>query len=404
MHRTLQILPDLKRKIISAFACAILSCAAAFASVPAQETASDSAVLFRFVPGRLMFYYDYLENDRAIWKADSLINANIGKISAGEAVVRIRGFCTSWKSDAMNRISAKNRSNQVKSWYIVHSGMKEEWFRTENSIRPDTVFTKNCGDLVALIYIEYLKSDADTLTAQTVSEEKPARPAPIPEMPERQTPVLAYEIPADPQMPQRISPSGNAAAQTYSPAEKDRRSRKPLRFNVKTNMLYDVAGFPSLEVEIPFGYRWSLNLEGAVAWWSSYKRDNFYQLDLLSPEVRWWFGQKSRWHGHYIGAFGILGLYDLEWKGGRGYQGEYWSAGFSYGYMFPIGRKLSLEAGIGLGFMQTGYEEYLPQDEHYVYQQSSRTNYWGPVKLKLGLVWRIGDTPTEKRKKGRTGL
>ena len=250
----------------------------------------------------------------------------------------------------------------------------------------------------------YLKSDADTLTAQTVSEEKPARPAPIPEMPERQTPVLAYEIPADPQMPQRISPSGNAAAQTYSPAEKDRRSRKPLRFNVKTNMLYDVVGFPSLEVEIPFGYRWSLNLEGAVAWWSSYKRDNFYQLDLLSPEVRWWFGQKSRWHGHYIGAFGILGLYDLEWKGGRGYQGEYWSAGFSYGYMFPIGRKLSLEAGIGLGFMQTGYEEYLPQDEHYVYQQSSRTNYWGPVKLKLGLVWRIGDTPTEKRKKGRTGL
>ena len=72
--------------------------------------------------------------------------------------------------------------------------------------------------------------------------------------------------------------------------------------------------------------------------------------------------------------------------------------------MFPIGRKLSLEAGIGLGFLKTGYEEYLPQDEHYVYQQSSRTNYWGPVKLKLGLVWRIGDTPTEKRKKGRTGL
>lgn len=37
-------------------------------------------------------------------------------------------------------------------------------------------------------------------------------------------------------------------------------------------------------------------------------------------------------------------------------------------------------------------------DNHYVYQQSSRTVYWGPVKLKLGLVWRIGDKPGKTRR------
>ena len=64
-------------------------------------------------------------------------------------------------------------------------------------------------------------------------------------------------------------------------------------------------------------------------------------------------------------------------------------AGLSYGYMFPIGRNLSLDAGIGLGYLYTEYEEYLPIQGHYVYQQTSRTNYVGPVKAKLSLVWRI---------------
>ena len=64
------------------------------------------------------------------------------------------------------------------------------------------------------------------------------------------------------------------------------------------------------------------------------------------------------------------------------------------------------EAGIGLGVLNTEYEEYLPIDEHYVYQQTSRTVYWGPVKLKLGLVWRIGDTPSHiqaKKQQRRVG-
>lgn len=179
------------------------------------------------------------------------------------------------------------------------------------------------------------------------------------------------------------------------------RCRMPM-FNVKTNMLYDVVGFPSLEVEIPIGQRWSFNMEGAVAWWSSDRKHTFYQLDMLSPEARWWFGQKSRWHGHYIGVFGMVGLYDLEWKGSTGYKGEYWGVGVSYGYMFPISKHLSLETGLGLGYMRTGYEEYLPMDGHYVYQQSGLTQFFGPLKLKVGLVWRIGDsTPFVKKKGGR---
>ena len=65
--------------------------------------------------------------------------------------------------------------------------------------------------------------------------------------------------------------------------------------------------------------------------------------------------------------------------------------GLSYGYMFPLGRRLSLETELGIGFLHTEYEEYLPIDGHYVYQQTSRTNWLGPVKLKFALVWRLWD-------------
>ena len=391
-----------------------MALAAAGAMFFCVGASAEDAVLFKFVPGRLMFYYHYCENSTSIAKADSLINANFELISSGKAVVGIRGFCTSWPTEAQNRVSAKNRSNQVKSWYIIHSGMKEDWFRTENSTRPDTLFTENCGDVVALLYIEYLQENKKKQTERPGLDPLPQGPDMSEPQESEITRSLSLPIPCD-MAPGFLCVPGDRTAEEMIPQTPARQSvagmgsvkiRKPLKFNVKTNMLYDVAGFPSLEIEIPAGYRWSFNFEGSLAWWSSYRKNNFYQLDLLSPEVRWWFGQKSRWHGHYIGAFGMVGLYDLEWKGGRGYQGEYWSAGLSYGYMFPIARRLSLEAGIGLGFLQTGYEEYLPQDGHYVYQQTSRTNYFGPVKLKLGLVWRIGDTPSQiqtKKQQRRTG-
>ena len=98
---------------------------------------------------------------------------------------------------------------------------------------------------------------------------------------------------------------------------------------------------------------------------------------------------------HYLGVFGGFTWYDLE-NGKEGYQGEAEMVGVSYGYMFPIGRRLSLEAGIGLGYMHSKYEEYLPIDGHYVYQQTNRMNYFGPLKLKFALVWRLWDTDKKK--------
>lgn len=157
---------------------------------------------------------------------------------------------------------------------------------------------------------------------------------------------------------------------------------------IKTNLLYDAALMPSLEVEYRWKPHWSLALEGGIAWWRNKGKHKYYQLAHVAPEVRYWFRPDNRWKGHYVGAFLMGGHYDLQ--NHEGYQGEFGAAGISYGYMFPISRQLSIELGLGIGYLYTKYEEYLPEDGHSVYQQTSHTSYVGPVKGKVSLVWRIG--------------
>lgn len=158
---------------------------------------------------------------------------------------------------------------------------------------------------------------------------------------------------------------------------------------LKSNMVYDLLLMPSLELEYCFNDSWSIALEGNVAWWKIDRKHKYYQLATVIPEFRKWFRGDDMRRGHYVGVFCGSGLYDLE-NGGEGYKGEGWMAGLSYGYQFPIGKSLSLEAGLGVGFMTTEYEDYLPLDGHYVYQYTKRTNYIGPLRLKFALVWHIG--------------
>lgn len=166
------------------------------------------------------------------------------------------------------------------------------------------------------------------------------------------------------------------------------------RWALKTNLLYDAILMPSLELEYLINEKWSVAAIGDVAWWSIKPRHQYYQIATIYPEARWWFKTKNPWHGHYLGMYAGGTWYDLE-NGGRGYKGEGGFAGISYGYMFPVGRNLSLEFEVGVGYLYTEYEEYLPVPyegtTHYVYQQTSALNYVGPLKLKFSLVWRFWD-------------
>jgi hypothetical protein len=56
----------------------------------------------------------------------------------------------------------------------------------------------------------------------------------------------------------------------------------------------------------------------------------------------------------------------------------------------PIGRRLNLDFSIGLGFQDGEYKEYLPMDDHYVWQATHKRHWWGPTKAEISLVWLLG--------------
>lgn len=174
------------------------------------------------------------------------------------------------------------------------------------------------------------------------------------------------------------------------------------RLALKTNLLYDAALLPNLEVEWLVNNKWSVALEGGIAWWGDQSKCKSYRLVMASAEGKRWFLRRAPWHGLYAGLFAGGGYYDFE-KTTRGYRGEGGMAGLSVGYMWPIGRCLSLEAAIGAGYLYTRCKEYKPLDGCLVYQRTKNINYFGPLKVKFSLVWRLWDQNKPIRlKTGRT--
>ncbi|MDE6286949.1 MAG: DUF3575 domain-containing protein, partial [Muribaculaceae bacterium] len=163
-------------------------------------------------------------------------------------------------------------------------------------------------------------------------------------------------------------------------------------FALKTNLLYDAALMPNLELQWQFCRHWSVALEGDVAWWSRPSANKYYRLAVISPEVRYHIAPRGILHGMYAGVFAGGGWYQLSngKNEGKGNHGEGYMAGLSFGYMWPISRCLSLEAGVGAGFMHARNREYLPVGDHKLYLRTKSINYFGPLKLKLSIAWRFG--------------
>lgn len=161
---------------------------------------------------------------------------------------------------------------------------------------------------------------------------------------------------------------------------------------VKTNLLYDLMLAPNVEVEIPIGKAWSVNTEYVFPWWVNNPKEFCYQLLSGGIEGRYWLGkrdQQDRLTGHFVGVYGSGGIYDFQFRG-DGCQGDYFVAsGVSYGYGKSIGRNLSLEFSLGVGYLVTNYRKYTPYEGSLVWKSAGRYHFFGPTKAKISLVWHI---------------
>lgn len=190
-------------------------------------------------------------------------------------------------------------------------------------------------------------------------------------------------------------------AQTLVCTSKRYDGYKPL-LALKTNMLYDLALAPNIEVEIPFGRdrRWSVMAEYLNPWWRLDKLNYAYEIQEAGLELRRWLtprcdGSRPWLSGLFAGLYLASAKYDLEYDG-VGDQGEIWSVGATLGYSWPIAKRLNLELSASVGFMDGERRHYNAEFEssHLIYKETKKLQYFGPTKLKFSLVWII---PSKKK-------
>lgn len=237
----------------------------------------------------------------------------------------------------------------------------------------------------------------------------------------RSTVCVIYDVPAPaPQPVPAVDPASEPEPATKSApqpepvvvAEAAATGGKPFYMALKTNLLYDVALVPNLGAEFYVGRGWTVGANWMYAWWKSDRKHNCWRLYGGELEVRKYFGHRAHEKpltGHHLSVYGQMVTYDFE-TGGKGYMGGKpgsalwdkmsWGAGVEYGYSLPIGRRLNLDFGIGIGYLGGEYWEYTPVDGHYVWQATKQRHWFGPTKAEISLVWLLGRDNYNAKKGG----
>ena len=164
---------------------------------------------------------------------------------------------------------------------------------------------------------------------------------------------------------------------------------------VKTNLLYDATATINVGLEFGLAPKWTLDLSGNYNAWSfsNYKRWKHW---LAQPELRYWTCEK--FNGHFFGLHLHGGEFNVGnvklpfgmMKGLKNYRNEgfFYGAGLGYGYHWLLGKRWSLEAEIGAGYIRADYDRYkcVKCGEFF---GDYHKNYWGLTKLAISLVYII---------------
>ena len=354
------------------FACGVASGQEAGMSV-APFVRGDTAV-FRFAPKKRMFWADYKGNAAAIDLLTRSIRQHRLSIESGDMKVRVLGFCSSYNSRKENLAAAKNRSNQVKSYFIVHEGLKEDHFRTTNS-------TQRWRGMTDVIAVAYMSPNAKIDTVPDILSERDVVPS--------------DSLPGNGKSenrPESEIPESSVAPDMSDKAPEEMLSvpgRPSYRWAVKTNVAYLAATVANIGIEYGFGKHCSVDLPII---YSPYTVARDYRLRFLAvqPEFRYWLKEPMK--GHFLGAHLNIGAFNIAVDDKNRYQSPdgFYGAGLSYGYVLPFARHWAAEFTLGAGYVHTKYDTYYNIPNGARFEKGQSYNYWGLTKVGINLVYRFG--------------
>lgn len=153
------------------------------------------------------------------------------------------------------------------------------------------------------------------------------------------------------------------------------------RVAIKTNLTDWMTASPNLSVEFAISSRFTLDLSGTATPFK-YKPDFYFRHIRLQPELRYWLlTPLSR---HYVGFTAFYSTYDVGYKK-RGYFGDSYAAGLTYGYNWILSRRWNFELSAGLGAIHYRLARYKPGTAH----PEPNDAGWivAPVKLGIAFVY-----------------
>lgn len=169
---------------------------------------------------------------------------------------------------------------------------------------------------------------------------------------------------------------------------------------LKTNLLYGAYTYtPNLALEVALGNRSTLDFSGGYNPWNlnGTNASNKKAVHWLGQiEYRYWLC--SKFDGHFFGVhllgtqYNIAGhnLPLLFGENSQNYRHQGWGAGIgiSYGYSFYLGKRWSIEASIGAGYVRLQYDRYDCIKCGKKIATESR-DYFGPTKASISLIYII---------------
>ena len=323
--------------------------------VIAQQKA-DTTCIFRFVPQKDMFYVPWKGNDTELARLLEYIENNKATILDGKLPLLVDGYCKSQGSKAENLATAKIRANRVKSELIIRAKIKEENFITHNHATE--------GDFVTVRLTVPVKETAVT------DAEAEARLAAEPTVAGR-----------------RERQKAEAAAQpnTLADTPSETKITTDYHLSLRANLLRWATLTPDLGLEWRICPSWGIAVNGSWTSWSWSDKDRRYALWEVTPEVRYYMGEKKAW---YLGAMFKTGQFNYKLSE-TGKQGDLMGGGITAGYQLRLNKALDLDFNLGLGYLNVDFEKYEVIDGVRVRCGNETKNWCGPINAGVTLVWKL---------------
>lgn len=150
---------------------------------------------------------------------------------------------------------------------------------------------------------------------------------------------------------------------------------------VKTNMADWVIASPNLSTEFIISDHFSIDFS-ATASPFKIKKDLYFRQIRLQPELKYWL--TSSLTRHYIGITAFYSSFDLGYKE-KGYFGDSYAVGVTYGYNWLLSRRWNFEISTGLGLIRYRMVRYTPGEIHQTPNETGSKIL--PVKLGVSFIY-----------------